>query len=159
MNTVFMRCVVFCTSGTNLSLRVYVSSSKDKLNLAINASYSKLTETKLILLPPSITAIFLQFIQNYLQHQVASKCVWLSLIINPESAVEKQISKSMKLSGVDNGKNSPHSSFLTLQSDWSHKFVDRWKAEMVKCQKLDCEACLNQPAGSLLRGSLSLQKP
>lgn len=104
MNSVFMIYTVFCTFGTNLSLGVHVSSSKEKLNVAINFSYYRLTETKLILMLSCITAIFLQFIQSNLQHQVASESVWLLLIINPESAVERQISKSMMLNGVKKTK-------------------------------------------------------
>lgn len=72
--------------------------------MAINFPYSRLTETKLILLLSCITAIFLQFIQRYLQRQVESESVWPLLIINPESAVERQISKSMMLSGVKKTK-------------------------------------------------------
>lgn len=137
--------------GTNSSLGVCVSSSKYKLNLAINFSYSRLTETKLILLPSCITAIFFHFVQNYLQHQVASKCVWLLLIINPESAVERQISKinEAKWSGEEE-KNSPRSSFLTLQSglvNRSHKFVDRWKAKKGEMPKA-CFWSLLEPAST-----------
>lgn len=152
-----MRCTVFCTFGISLSPEVRVSSSKDKLNLAIKLSYSRLTETKLILLPSCITAIFLQFIPNYLQHQVPSNCVWILLIINSESAVERQISESMKLSGVGKRKII-HSATFSIEV-WhvtrSHKFVESWKAKMVKCQKLNCEVCLNQSVQ--LRGQ-SLQK-
>lgn len=161
MSTVLVWYAVFCISGTNLSLRVHVSSSKDKLNLAINFSYSRLTETKLILSPSCITASFLQFIQNYLQHEVASKCVWLSLIIKPESAVGREISKSIEAKCSEEEKNRPLCSILSLQSDLvskSHKFVDRWKTKMVKSQKLDCEAYLERRAHHLLRGGLTIQK-
>lgn len=139
-----MRWTVFCTFGMSLSPEVRASSSKDKLNLAINLSYSRLTETKLILLPSCITAIFLQFIPNYLQHQVPSNCVWILLIINSESAVERQISESMKWSGKR--KIIPSAAFWIAFWDatGSHKFMESWKAKMVKCQQLNCEACLNQ---------------
>lgn len=132
MNTVFMRCAVFCMFGTNLSLRVHTSSSKDKLTLAINFSYSRLIETKLILLPSCIRAIFLQFIQNYLQHQVASKCVWLLLIINPESAVERQISKSMKLSGVEKRKIVHTAAFWLCNLTWWVEVINLWTDEKQK---------------------------
>lgn len=161
MNTVSLWYTVFCIFWTNLSLRVHVSSSKDKLNPAINFSYSRLTETKLILSPSYITAIFLQFIQNYLQHQVASKCVWLLLIIKPESAVGSKISKSIEAKCSEEEKNSPLRTILILQSGLvsrSHKFVDRWKAKMVKSQKLDREAYLDKLSHCLLRGSLTTEK-
>lgn len=155
-----MRCTVFCMFGTNLSLRVHASSSKDKLNLAINFSYSRLTETKLILLP----LYYSNLPPIYPKLSSASSSIKMCLaIVNNKPWVSCREAdfkiNEAKWSGEE--KNSPHSSFLTLQSDLvsrSHKFVDRWKAKMVKCQKLDCEACLNQPVHRLIRGSLSLQK-
>lgn len=131
MYTAFMSCTLFCTFCMNLSLRVHAFSSEDKLNLAINFSYSGVTETKRILLPSCITAIFFQFIQN---SQASSNIKMCLAIVNNKAWVSCNEADFKINEAKWNGeeKNSPLSSFLNCNLTSLLGDIHLWRVRKIK---------------------------